>query len=351
MKVGAIRMKIMDVTMRDGSYACNFKFTLAQQKVITCGLEDIGIEYIEIGHGMGLNASSPENGVALFTDEEYLETAKKTLKKAKYGVFCIPGIARVEDVDKAARLGASFIRVGTNVTDADKAEPYIRRTKENGMIAMSNFMKTYAMSPEYVAKQAKMVEDFGADYVYIVDSAGTMMPKDVEDYYHAIRKETQVKLGFHGHDNIGMVLANTLKAAELGFDLVDCTLQGMGRSSGNAATELFAVCAQREGFDLNINVSDILNLSKKYVFPLHRRYNNVDVMCGVVGMHTGFLGAISKISGKYGVNPMILMEKYSQYSQVNMDINKLDEIARNLSEDMESYIIADFDGYFGMGQY
>lgn len=344
-------VKIMDVTLRDGSYAYNFNFSLAQQKAITTGLEALGIEYIEIGHGMGLNASSPLNGVALHSDDEYLETAQKSLTKSKYGMFCIPGIAKLEDVDKAAAYGVGFIRVGVNITDVKKAEDYIKRAKENNLTVMANFMKTYAKDPTYVAQQAIKAEEYGADYVYIVDSAGCMMPSDIEQYYEEIRSRTKIKLGFHGHDNIGLALANTLKAADLGFDIVDCTLQGMGRSSGNTPTELFAICAQKKGYDLRLDIPQILNLSKKYIYPLHKRYNNIDVMCGVVGMHTGFLGAINKISGKYGVNPLLLMEEYAKYNKINMDIGKLDQIAKGLPEDIESYIIADFNGYFGTGQY
>lgn len=343
-------IKIMDVTLRDGSYANNFQFSLAQQRIISTSLEELGLEYIEIGHGMGLSASSPQNGVALHTDEEYLEMAQKTLKKAKYGMFCIPGIASLEDVEKAAKYGASFIRIGTNVTEVEKAEPYIKKAKELGMIVMSNYMKVYAKSPSFVAEQVKKSESYGADYVYIVDSAGCMLPDEIEEMYKAVRSVSNIKLGFHGHDNLGLAMANAIKAADLGFDIVDCTLQGMGRSSGNTPTELFAICANKMGYNIDLDIPKLLNLSKKYIYPMMHRYNNIDVMCGVVGMHTGFLGSIHKISGKYGVNPMVLMAEYSKYSKTNMDIKKLEEIAKRLPEDLESFSIADFNGYFGHGQ-
>ena len=300
-------IKIMDVTLRDGSYANHFQFSLAQQKLITTRLEELGFEYIEVGHGMGLNASSPKNGVALHTDAEYLGMAQKTLKKAKYGMFCIPGIARLDDINLAHDLGAGFIRVGTNITEVDNSEPFIKRAKELGLTVMSNYMKVYAEPPEFVAQQALKSESFGADYVYVVDSAGCMLPQEIESMFNAIRKVTSIKLGFHGHDNLGLAMTNALKVAELGFDLVDCTLQGMGRSAGNTPTELFAICAQKLGYNIHVDVPGILNLSKKYIYPMMHRYNNIDVMCGVVGMHTGFLGSISKASGKYGVDPMTLM--------------------------------------------
>ena len=125
-----ISPKILDVTLRDGSYAIDFQFSCIQQKLITEGLEKLGIEYIEIGHGMGINASSPRNGLALHTDAEYLDTARKTLKKAKYGMFCIPGVARLEDVDIASDYGVGFLRIGTNVTEVDSSKPYIERAKK-----------------------------------------------------------------------------------------------------------------------------------------------------------------------------------------------------------------------------
>ena len=341
---------IMDVTLRDGSYANHFQFSLAQQKIITSKLEELGFEYIEIGHGMGLNASSPQNGVALHTDAEYLRMAQETLKKAKYGMFCIPGIARLDDINLARDMGASFIRVGTNIIEVDNSKPYIERAKKLGLTVMSNYMKVYAETPEYVAQQALKSESYGSDCVYVVDSAGCMLPCDIEEMFNAIRPLTSVKIGFHGHDNLGLAMTNALKAAELGFDFVDCTLQGMGRSAGNTPTELFAICAEKLGYNIHVDIPGILNLSKKYVYPMTHRYNNIDVMCGVVGMHTGFLGSVSKVSGKYGVDPMTLMDEYAKYSKVRMEVDKLEELATQLPEDLDSYSTADFNGYFGYGQ-
>ncbi|MBQ8822349.1 MAG: 4-hydroxy-2-oxovalerate aldolase [Lachnospiraceae bacterium] len=344
------KMKIMDVTLRDGSYANNFQFSCAEQRVITSSLEQLGFEYIEIGHGMGLGASSPKNGVALHTDEEYLQMAQKSLKKAKYGMFCIPGIASLEDIDMAAEYGVGFLRIGTNVNEIRSSQPYIERAKKHGIHVMTNYMKSYAVTPEYFAQQVKLSIEYGADTVYVVDSAGSMMPEQIEAIYHEIRKHTDISLGFHGHDNLGMALWNSFKAAELGFEFIDCSLQGMGRSSGNTSTELFTICAKKRGFDIDVDTLKLLEVSKKYVYPMASKMNAIDTMCGVTGFHTSYLRAIHKIAGKYGVNPLLLMEKYTQYDQINMDIEMLDKIARTLPEDEESVRIADFSGYFGNEQ-
>lgn len=343
-------IKIMDVTLRDGSYANNFQFSCAEQKMISTALETLGYAYIEIGHGMGLGASSPQNGVALHSDEEYLKTAQKTLKKAKYGMFCIPGIAKLEDIDMAADYGVGFLRIGTNVNEVANSKEYIERAKSRGIYVMTNYMKSYAVSAEYFVEQVKRSISYGADVVYVVDSAGSMMPEEIERLYEHIRKVSDVKLGFHGHDNLGLALWNSIKAAELGFEFIDCSLQGMGRSSGNASTELFTICAEKRGYDVNVDVQQLLAVSKKYIYPIYRKMNPIDIMCGKTGFHTSYLNSIHKMAGKYGVNPLLLMEKYTQYDQINMDEKVLEMMAKDLPEDEEGLMTADFSGYFGNEQ-
>ncbi len=344
------KIKILDVTLRDGSYAINFQFSCIQQKLISEGLEKLGIEFIEIGHGQGLNASSPKNGVALHSDDEYLSTAQKSLKIAKYGMFCIPGIAKIEDIDKACDLGAGFLRIGTNVTEVDKSELYVKRAKERGILVATNYMKSYAVDAEYLAEQVVKSESYGADIAYVVDSAGCMTPAQLEHTTEVIRKHSNIALGFHGHDNLGFALVNSLKAAELGYEYIDCSLQGMGRSSGNTSTELFSIAAHMYGFDINIDVKDVLKLSRRYVYPLFPKMNMIDTMCGYTGFHTSYLGDIHRVSGKYGVDPLALIEEYTKIDQVHIDVDKLEAIARKLPKDMESYSLCDFNGYFGHEQ-
>ena len=344
------KLKIMDVTLRDGSYAINFQFSCAQQRLITESLEKLGIEYIEIGHGMGLNASSPKNGLALHTDSEYLTTAQETLHKAKYGMFCIPGVARLEDVDLACERGVSFLRIGTNVTEVDNSKPYIEAAKKHGIMVATNYMKSYAVSPGEFAEQVVKSESFGADVAYIVDSAGCMTPEQLERIVEAVRRRSGIELGFHGHDNTGLAMCNSLKAAELGVTYIDCSLQGMGRSSGNTSTELFAICARKMGYDVDIDIKNLLRVSKKYVYPLAKKINILDIMCGYTGFHTSYLRDIHKIAGKYGVDPLELIERYTAIDQVHMNIDTLEDIARKMDEDIEGFMICDFNGYFGHEQ-
>ncbi len=252
------KVNILETTLRDGSYAINFSFTSADTSIICRSLEEAGFEYIEVGHGVGLNASNRGYGRAVQTDEEYSMAAESVLKKAKYGMFCIPGIARLKDIDLAAKHHMGFIRVGTNVTEVPNSEPYIKRAKEYGMFVTANFMKSYVLPPYKFAEQVKLSEKYGADLVYIVDSAGGMFPKNIKDYYDAIREVSDIPLGFHGHDNLGLAVFNSIEAVKMGAELIDSSLQGLGRSAGNASTEILVAALLKLGYKINVNFLKVL---------------------------------------------------------------------------------------------
>lgn len=344
--------KIMDVTLRDGSYAINFQFSTADVQIIGKELDELGYDYVEIGHGMGLDANSPQNGIALNTDWEYLHAAQGAIKKAKYGMFCIPGIAKLDSIKKAAEYGMKFIRIGTNVDKVEESEEYIKVAKKCGMEVMANYMKSYAMSPEDFAKQVIKSESYGADAVYLVDSAGSMLPSDIEEYYNVIRKVSNIKLGFHGHDNLGLALSNSLFAEKLGFELIDTSLQGMGRSAGNASTELFTICSMKNGMERTCDYKHLLMFSQRVISPFIRNkgINAIDTICGVAGFHTSYLKEIHKVAAMYSVNPLELIEEYCKVDKLNMDTGKLVEIAKRLNPDLESLMNINFVNYFGNEQ-
>lgn len=340
---------IMDVTCRDGSYVNNFQMSVYEEKNIITGLEDIGVPFVELGHGMGLGASRREDRKALHTDDEYMECAQRNLNKIKYGVFCIPNIANLDDLKKAADYGCSFIRVGCNVEDIDKTEKYIKTAKELNMTVMSNYMKSYAVKIEDFKEAVRKSESWGSEVIYIVDSAGGMLPHDIKKYFDAIKEISNIKVGFHGHDNIGMALANSLFAIELGVDIIDCSLQGLGRSAGNTSLEKFVICLQKMGYELNIDEIKLLLFSKKYVFPMVKNHgiNPIDVECGISGFHSSYLRSIHKISLEYEVNPLLLISEYCKIDKINMDESVLEKIAASLPCDGESNLLVDFNNYFG----
>lgn len=332
-------MKILDTTIRDGSYEVDFKFSCDDVAEITSKLDCLGFEYVEIGHGQGLDASSLENGISLHSDAEYMQVANENLKHGKFGFFCIPGIAKLESLGKARKNGMSFVRIGIDANRTEEAYDYIQEAKRQGLEVMVNFMKTYTVSPFVLAKKAKEMELMHVDVVYIVDSAGTMLPQEIEEYYQAIRSVSQIKLGFHGHNNLGLAVSNTIKCVELGFDMIDCTLQGVGRSLGNASTEMVVMTLKKMGYDIEIDLPRLLEYGYVLLRDIMPRplQNPLDLMCGFTGLHSGYLKDIYKCCNEKHVDPLRLIMSYSQISKIEMNYDKLCEVADNLPRDFDSH--------------
>ena len=337
-------MTILDTTIRDGSYAVDFKFTCGDVKNAVSKLVKLGIEYIEIGHGQGLNASSPEHGISLCSDTEYLDAAMEVAGEAKIGMFCIPGIARPEDIVSAHTHGLSFVRIGISADNVEKALPYIEAAKNVGVVPMVNFMKTYIYSPDVFAKKAHVAWQYGAEVIYMVDSAGCMLPSEISEYVTAIRNiSKEIKIGFHGHNNLGMAVANSLHCVELGIDYIDCTFQGLGRSIGNTSTEMFVMALKKKHGDkvCDIDVPRLLEYGYvllKDISPRRDIQNPLDLVCGYAGFHSGFQKYIFKCCEEKKVDPLRLIIAYSSENQESLDYKRLCEIAETLPRD-------DFEGH------
>jgi len=347
------KVNLLEATLRDGSYAVNFSFTAADTSTICKELENAGFEYIEVGHGVGLNARNMGHGISAQTDEEYMIAAESVLEKAKYGMFCIPGIARLEDVDLAAKHKMGFLRVGTNVTEVKTSESFIKKAKDYGMFVCANFMKSYALSPEGFAEQALISEQYGADMVYVVDSAGGMFIEDIKKYYDAIRKVSNIPLGFHGHDNLGLAVSNSLEVAKMGFSFVDCCLQGLGRSAGNASSELLAASFLKMGYHTGVDFVKVLEVGRKYIQPLitRRGQNPLDIILGFSEFHSSYVPLINKYAGKYSVDPLQLIVEMSKIDKVHVDETILDGVAQKMKKDADLYLGKyHFDRYVGNEQ-
>ncbi len=209
--------KVLDCTLRDGSYVNHFGFSAFDTKTLARALEDAGISYIDVGHGLGLGASRKGGDLsAAASDIEYLEAASEALISSTFGMFCIPGITDLQDVDLAASFGMGFIRIGTDVTKVDSSKPFIERAKNLGMFVCTNFMKSYSVTPEQFTNQAMRSREFGSDVVYIVDSAGGMFPIDLIRYIDPLKDNSDIPFGFHGHNNLGLAVSNSLTAAQNG---------------------------------------------------------------------------------------------------------------------------------------
>ena len=344
---------LLDTTLRDGSYTNNFSFTKDDTSAIVHALDDAGFQFVEVGHGVGLNASNSGKGEAVHSDLEYINAAVKVAKKAKIGVFCIPGIGRICDIEAAADAGLSFIRIGVNATNVEAGMPFIKCAKKLGLMVFVNYMKSYAVSPEHFASFVVKTEDYGADCAYIVDSAGGMFPEQIKLYCSEIRKRSNIPLGFHGHNNLSLAVSNTLCAYDSGVKYLDVSLQGLGRSAGNAASEqLVAILNKKFGYN-QIDLMKLIEISQRYIIPL--KLNQVipplDIIAGFANFHSSYMRPIQRVAAKYSVNPLSLIIEWCKIDQVNLNIEQLEKLASELADTIpmlsENF---NFSRYFGNEQ-
>ncbi len=347
-------MRILDTTLRDGSYAINFQFTADDTGRIAGALENSGFELIEVGHGVGLHASEAGYGRAAETDEAYLKAAGNVLSKATFGMFCIPGIARLEDIDMAADYGMGFIRIGTDADKVGESEPFISRAKHHGMYISSNIMKSYVMPPAEFADKARLAASFGTDVLCIVDSAGGMLASDIDDYFRATMDATDVPLAFHGHDNLGLAIAHSLRAIELGAVIVDSSLQGMGRSAGNASTEMLVAILRRMGLCDNIDPLAVMDIGEALVQPLLPLHHptSLDTVAGYAQFHTSHMSVIRKYSKVHDIDPRKLIVELCKHDRVNAPEDLVDKLAKEIRTEQREGPVTDYalGEYFGNEQ-
>lgn len=326
---------ILDCTLRDGAYIVDFQFTSEDTQRIAKRLDDLGIPLIEVGHGVGLGASENGLGNSAATDTEYMSAAAKAVTRGKWGMFCIPGIAKLSDIEIASDHGIGFIRIGTEVNKVESGKTFIETALRRGIQVYCNLMKSYVATPEYFAIQANKCYQYGASVVYIVDSAGGMLPKEIEKYVDAVRSiHPQAALGFHGHNNLGLAVANSLHCADLGASIIDTALQGLGRSAGNTPTSQFIATLMRSGYKLNYDVVDVMQAGEELTRHLIRKtgYDTLDMTAGLALFHSGYMKQVVMTAESYGVDPRRLIIALCERDRVNAPQELINEAAQSVLE-------------------
>jgi 4-hydroxy-2-oxovalerate aldolase len=296
-------IKILDTTLRDGSNAINFQFGKELTRNILSGLEKGGIEWIEMGHGLGLGATKKCGKPAPLSDEEYMDLAKNTLKKANFGFIILKKFGEKKDIKLAAERGPRFIRIGSNITEVNQIEDYIKYAKEQGLIVFIALMKAYAVtSMKKYVKILQKLEKWGVDIVTLMDSAGTMVPEEIIKYINQGKKNVNISLGFHAHNNLQLAIANTITAIKAGADEVDVSIGGLGRSAGNAPTEILAILLEKYGWGKPLDYKVLSDLNDDYIFTLikgQNRFSSEALTFGFAGFHSSFFPLIQKACKKY----------------------------------------------------
>ena len=296
-------LEIFDVTIRDGSYTIDFQFTQDDIRFLCGTLERLGFHYIEVGHGFGLNAAAVK-GASAGTDEEYLAAAAESLSTSVFGAFFIPTIGRKEHLKAARRdFGMHFVRIGEDAAKIESIVEYVEYAKELGYEVMANFMKSYSIPPRELAAKAQLLRRHGADVVYVVDSAGGMLPDEVGGYIRAIGEACDARIGFHGHNNLELASANAIAAYRNGCTLLDCSIGGLGRSAGNTRTEMLIPALRRMGIRLDYDLPGVFHVLDTFIAAILQRKTSSSqhIAGGYALVHSGMMEPLEDLAVKYGI--------------------------------------------------
>ncbi|WP_075366677.1 4-hydroxy-2-oxovalerate aldolase [Desulfosporosinus metallidurans] len=328
------KIHLVDTTLRDGSHAVSHQYTVEQVAAVAGGLDAAGIEYIEVTHGDGLAGSSFNYGRSATDEEELIKAAAGVIKNGILTVLLIPGIGTIEDLKRAEACGAKAVRVATHVTEADTAEQHIRMAKSQGMKVFGFLMMSHMAPPEKVVEQAKLFESYGADFVYVADSAGAMLPDDVRARVGAVVQAVRVPVGFHAHNNLTLATANSLAALEVGATFLDGTCRGLGAGAGNTQIEALVGVLNKVGYQTGVDFYKIMDVAEDLVEPMMHRpqvVRNAPLMLGYAGVYSSFLLHTYRAAERFNLNPRDILAELGKRRMVGGQEDMIVDVAYQLA--------------------
>jgi 4-hydroxy-2-oxovalerate/4-hydroxy-2-oxohexanoate aldolase len=325
-----------DMSLRDGMHPKRHRITLDQMIAVATALDGAGVPLIEVTHGDGLGGESLTYGFPLHSDDEYLRAVVPCAKRARVSALLLPGIGTVDHLRMAVDCGVRTIRVATHCTEADVSGQHIRLARELGLDTVGFLMMAHMTSPEGLLAQAKLMEDYGANCVYCTDSAGYMLPGDVTARIALLRSRLrpETEIGFHGHHNLGMGVANSLAAIEAGASRVDASAAGLGAGAGNTPLEVFVAVLERMGVTHGVDLYKVMDVAEDLVVPMMDAPVRIDrdaLVLGYAGVYSSFLLFAKRAAETYGVSSRDILVEMGRRRTVGGQEDMIEDVALDLA--------------------
>ncbi|HPB72937.1 MAG TPA: 4-hydroxy-2-oxovalerate aldolase [Phycicoccus sp.] len=337
---GPADLRITDSTLRDGSHAMAHQYTEEQVRGVVSALDRAGVQVIEVSHGDGLGGSSFNYGFSKVDEFDLIKAAVEEAKQAKIAILMLPGLGTVHHLKKAHAMGASVARIATHCTEADVSIQHFGAARDLGMETVGFLMLSHRASPAVLAQQARIMVDAGCQCVYVVDSAGALLLDTAQERIKAVIDEIghEAQVGFHGHQNLSMGVANSVLAYRAGALQIDGALCALGAGAGNSPTEVLAATFERLGIRTGLDLGEVLSAAEDVVRPFIPRLPWMDrasITQGYAGVYSSFLLHAERAADRYGVAAHEILQRVGDLGYVGGQEDMIIDIALQLQQEQE----------------
>jgi len=325
---------ITEVALRDGSHAIAHQYTVEQVTRAAKALGEAGVPYIEVSHGDGLGGATLQYGLSHTDEMKLIEAAVSVCGDSKIAVLVLPGIGTVTEMKQAAALGVKMARVGTHVTEADVSAQHLHKAKELGLEAVGFLMMSHMAPVDKLVEQAKLMESYGADAVYMFDSAGALLPNQVKERVRALRESVGIDVGFHGHNNLSLAMANTLAAIEEGAKRIDGSIRCLGAGAGNTQTEVLIAVLEHLNIRTGIDLYKIMDVAEEVIAPILQTPQEItrdNLVLGYAGVYSSFLLHARRASQRFGIDSRDILIELGRRKVVGGQEDMIVDVAAELA--------------------